>query len=97
MSTGQQTTGAVALTVDGAGAPHWSTTAMALGNVYPIVAFGSLKRAALLATNRDFAIESSLEYRFAQDEISYKGREDFGTSWPLPQALACIGLTDHNS
>jgi hypothetical protein len=81
MSTGQAATGTVTLTTDSSGAPHYSTADISNGTVVPIVAFGSFKKAALAGTNREYAIESSLEYRFATDEISYKGREDFGVAW----------------
>jgi hypothetical protein len=92
MSSGQSSSGQVYLYQDGNNAFHWQTEAMTPGASIPIVAFGSLKTASLLGTNRAYAIETSTDYRFAQDELSVKGREDFGTSWPLPQALATLNV-----
>ena len=95
MSTGQATTGTVDLTTDSSGAPHYTTGAIANGTVVPIVAFGSFKKAALIGTNRNYAIESSLDYRFGSDEIAYRGAEDWGSSWInyANPALATLNVT----
>lgn len=95
MSTGQESTGAIALQVDSSGAPHYNQVPIGNGNVVPLVAFGSFKKAALVGLNRGFAIESSLDYAFGQDLITYKGREDFGVAWIqyASPALATISIT----
>ena len=95
MSSGQSSTGVVSLTVDSSGAPHYTTGPISNGTVVPIVAFGSFKKAALVGLNRGFAIESSLDYQFGDDLITYKGREDFGLAWIqyASPALATISVT----
>lgn len=95
MSNGQETTGAIALQTDSSGAPHYNQVPIGNGNVVPLVAFGSLKKAALVGLNRGFAIESSLDYAFGQDLITYKGREDYGQAWIqyANPALATISIT----
>jgi HK97 family phage major capsid protein len=99
MSTGQDSTGQVSLTVDSSGAPHYTPGAIANGTSVPIVAFGSFKRAALVGLNRGFAIESSLDYAFGDDLVAYKGREDFGVAWIQynSPALATINATGASS
>lgn len=95
MSTGKASTGQVSLTVDSSGAPHYTTGPISNGTVVPLVAFGSFKKAALVGLNRGFAIESSLDYAFGDDLITYKGREDFGVAWIqyAQPAIATISIT----